>query len=98
MRGHFPDAEVEEYSALAQVMTCDGKDRHVLAAAVRADVEVLVTFNLRDFPRSAVDPYDIRVVHPDDFLLGQLDLYPDLERRGVQQTGAVLHEPIARSR
>lgn len=59
-------------------MTNDPKDRHVLAAAVRASAEVIVTFNLRDFPDSAVKPYDVAAVHPDDFLLDQLDLYPRL--------------------
>jgi len=43
---------------------------------VRGNVEVLVTFNLRDFPDSALKPFDIEAVHPDDFLLNQLDLYP----------------------
>jgi len=34
-------------------MTCDQKDRHVLAAAVRSDAAALVTFNLGDFPHSS---------------------------------------------
>lgn len=74
----FPDAMVTGYESLVDGMTNDAKDRHVLAAAVRANAEVLVTFNLSDFPRSALDPYDITPVHPDDFLLDQLDLYPGL--------------------
>jgi hypothetical protein len=57
-------------------MTCDPKDRHVLAAAVRSDAAVLVTFNIDDFPDTSTAAYDITVVHPDDFLLDQLDLYP----------------------
>lgn len=56
--------------------TRDADDRHVLAAAVRGNVEVLVTFNDADFPEEAVKPFDIDIVHPDDFLLDQLDLYP----------------------
>lgn len=40
-------------------MTIDSRDRHVLAAAVRANAEVLVTFNTRDFPEPALKPYDI---------------------------------------
>jgi predicted nucleic acid-binding protein len=76
MRRAFPDAEVHGYENLIEQMTCDQKDRHVLAAAVRSDAEVLVTFNLDDFPDSSTAPYDIIVVHPDDFLLDQLDLYP----------------------
>jgi len=57
-------------------MTCDSKDRHVLAAAVRAKAEVLVTFNVRDFPPESVASHDLEIVHPDNFLLDQLDLYP----------------------
>jgi hypothetical protein len=32
----------------------------------------------RDRPEPALKPYDILAVHPDDFLLDQLDLYPGL--------------------
>ena len=76
MRRAFPDAEVLGYESLIDAMTCDPKDRHVLAAAIRGDAQVLVTFNARDFPAESTEPYDITVVSPDDFLLDQLDLYP----------------------
>jgi predicted nucleic acid-binding protein len=76
MRGAFPDAGIGGYESLIEGLTVDEKDRHVLAAAIRADVEVLVTFNLKDFPDSALKPFDIAAVHPDEFLLDQLDLYP----------------------
>ena len=76
MRRAFPDAEVRGYENLVNTMTCDQKDRHVLAAAVRSDAAVLVTFNIGDFPATSTAAYDITVVHPDDFLPDQLDLYP----------------------
>jgi predicted nucleic acid-binding protein len=72
----FPDAEVTGYQKLIDAMTCDPKDRHVLAAAVHARCEVLVTFNIRDFPASSTEGLDITVLSPDAFLLDQLDLYP----------------------
>lgn len=75
----FPDAMVTGYEALVPVMTNDPKDRHVLAAAVRADAAVIVTNNIKDFPLSALDPYDLDAVSPDDFLLDQLDLYPEAD-------------------
>jgi predicted nucleic acid-binding protein len=95
MRAAFPDAEVTGYQTLIDGMTNQEKDRHVLAAAVRGNVEVLVTFNLRDFPESALKPFDIGVLHPDEFLLNQLDLYPGiivgcLER----QVAGYTHEPL----
>jgi hypothetical protein len=40
MRRLFPYAEVTGYAPLIASMTCDEKDRHVLAAAVRARAEV----------------------------------------------------------
>ncbi|MDP9797485.1 hypothetical protein J2S43_005997 [Catenuloplanes nepalensis] len=46
----FPDALVTGYESLVDGMTNHHKDRHILAASVRAGAEVIVTFNLRDFP------------------------------------------------
>src|SRR5262245_16563832 len=76
MTRSFPDALVTGYESLSDGMTNDRKDRHVLAAAVRANAEVLVTFNVGDFPQPALKPYDVAAIHPDEFLLDQLDLYP----------------------
>ncbi len=83
MRAAFPGAEVADYHSLIPSMACDPKDRHVLAAAVSGRVEVLVTFNLRDFPAASTDPHDLVAVSPDDFLLDQLDLHPALVERAT---------------
>lgn len=85
MRRVFPDAEVTGYEPLIASMTCDQKDRHVLAAAVRARAEVLVTFNLRDFPEGSTSAYDVQVVDTDSFLLDQLDLYPGFVMGSLQR-------------
>lgn len=76
MRGSFVDAEVTGYRSLIDSMDCAPEDRHVLAAAVRADAGAIVTFNLRDFPDASVSQYQLDVVHPDDFLSDALDLAP----------------------
>jgi predicted nucleic acid-binding protein len=76
MTESFPDSTVEGYDYLINSMTCDDGDKHVLAAVVRSEAHTLVTFNLSDFPADSVTEYDIDVIHPDDFLLDQLDLYP----------------------
>lgn len=78
MGSAFPDAEVTGYSALIEGLTCDPKDRHVLAAAVRANASGIVTFNLDDFPAPSVDPFEVEVIDPDTFLLDQLDLAPSV--------------------
>ncbi len=88
MSGAFPDALVAGYEFLIDGMGNDPKDRHVLAAAVRANAEVVVTFNVKDFPDVALKPYDILAVTPDDFLLDQLDLYPGLTIGVLEQQAA----------
>lgn len=88
MTRSFPDALVTGYESLVEGMANDPKDRHVLAAAVRANAEVLVTFNIRDFPEPALKPYDIVAVHPDEFLLDQLDLDPGLTMMILRQQAA----------
>lgn len=72
----FPDAEVTGHRSLIDGQTCDPKDRHVLAAAVRANAGAIVTFNTTDFPDHSVEQYAIEVIHPDTFLLDLPDLAP----------------------
>ncbi|WP_198946122.1 PIN domain-containing protein [Pseudofrankia asymbiotica] len=88
MRRYFPDATVTGYEHLVDGMTNDAKDRHVLAAAVRANAEAIVTFNLRDFPAPSLKPYDLTAIHPDEFLLDQLDLYPELTIEVLERQAA----------
>lgn len=47
----------------------DPDDRHVLAAAIKAKAQVIVTANLRDFPAADLSAWDVEAKHPDDFLL-----------------------------
>jgi predicted nucleic acid-binding protein len=88
MTRSFPAANVTGYESLVAAMTNDPKDRHVLAAAVRANAEVVVTFNIGDFPEPALKPYDVLASHPDEFLLDQLDLYPGMTVEVLRQQAA----------
>jgi predicted nucleic acid-binding protein len=98
MESAFPEATVTDYEVLISAMTCHPKDRHVLAAAAQAHCEVLVTFNLRDFPESATQPHHIGAVTPDAFLLDQLDLYPSSVGRAlVSQVSEARRPPITMS-
>lgn len=93
MVAFFPDAMVSGHESLIDQMTNDPKDRHVLAAAVRGGAEVLVTFNGKDFPADSTEAYDVEVVHPDDFLLDQLDLYPGATIRALEEVVANYDSP-----
>lgn len=68
-RAAFPDALVTEWEALEGPLSLpDWDDRHVLAAAVKANARLLITDNLRDFPSRALAAYGIRPVAADAFL------------------------------
>ncbi len=90
LRRHFPEAWVEGFEPLLNVMTNDLKDRHVLAAAVRSHSELIVTYNRRDFPDASVRPWEIEVQGPSTFLRGIYDLEPGLFVHKLhEQAGAI---------
>jgi predicted nucleic acid-binding protein len=72
----FPEALVEGYEGLLDECSNDSKDRHVLAAARSAKATIIVTFNLKHFPRSSVEHFAIQVSHPSEFLLQLFDSEP----------------------
>jgi predicted nucleic acid-binding protein len=78
MKELYPEATIPlvDYEDLIPVMTNNAKDRHVLAAAVAKKVNVIVTHNLKHFPDTALDGYDIEAQLPDEFVRHVLDLAP----------------------
>lgn len=93
MRTHFEDALVDGYEPLIESMENDEKDRHVLAAAVRANAAAIVTNNVKDFPHASTSPYRIAVVTADEFLIDQLDLEPGVVMRVLEQQSAAHRRP-----
>lgn len=78
MRRSFPEAMVEDYEHLVGSMANHPKDRHVLAAAVAAEADVIVTLNTRHFPPEACDPHEITVQTPDALLCDIFEAWPEL--------------------
>jgi predicted nucleic acid-binding protein len=73
MEKAVPDALVSGHEHhIERLELPDPDDRHVLAVAIHAGAAMIVTFNGRDFPESAVGPYGIGIVTPDQFVLGLL--------------------------
>ncbi len=67
-----PSAAVDGFQAhIAKLTLPDPKDRHVLAAAIHSECDVIVTFNLADFPASVLALHGIATMHPDAFF-GQI--------------------------
>jgi hypothetical protein len=75
MNAHVLDCLVTGYEGLIDGLKLpDPDDRHVLAAAIRAGTDVIVTYNLDDFPGKVLDPLGIEPQHPDIFITHLLDL------------------------
>ncbi len=75
MNAAVRDVLVEGYEALIPTVTLpDENDRHVVAAAIRAQAQMVVTTNLRDFPSNELGKWNIEAKHPDDFLVDQFHL------------------------
>jgi hypothetical protein len=45
----------------------DGLNRHVLAAAIKAKANLIVTINLKDFPVQTLAAWNLSAIHPDAF-------------------------------
>lgn len=77
IREACPDWEVPE-AAWAGLLTSlelpDPNDVHVLAAAIAGHADCIVTINLKDFPDHLLAPFGISAIHPDEFLVAQMDL------------------------
>lgn len=94
MRVAFGDeAMAGDFDDLIEQMTCDAKDRHVLAAAVAGGADTLVTFNMKDFPPRSTAPHQIEVMHPDRFLLGLYGQQPGLVRATIEREIAAFRHP-----
>lgn len=94
IRRYFPEAWVEGYEELIPVMTNEQKDRHVLAAAVRARSEVIVTYNLRDFPLSSLAPYSIVAQGPSTFLKNLYELDPLRVMQTLERQAAAIGQTL----
>ena len=68
IRTHFEDSQVENHQPLIGAMENDENDRHVLAAAVKAGAQTIVTFNLKHFKAEVLAPWNVEAQHPDVFL------------------------------
>jgi hypothetical protein len=93
MRVAFPRAMVTGYGHLIETMTNHPKDRHVLAAAVVADAGLIVTANVRDFPRDALEAHRIFAWPPDTFLAYLLKIHANRLIGVIRSQAAELRNP-----
>jgi hypothetical protein len=71
------DSLVEDFEDLIPTLTLpDADDRHVLAAAIKAEATLIITFNLTDFPSEVLGTYGVMAIHPDEFAAALLNEMP----------------------
>lgn len=65
----------------------DAGDRHVLAAAIKAKAQVIVTENLKHFPPDKLAAWNIEAQGADDIVLGLVELHQQEIRTGAADGG-----------
>ena len=67
--------------------------RHVFAAAICGRADVIVTYNVRDFPDDVLKPKGIDAQHPDDFIRHLIDLHAGTVVAAVRAQRETLTKP-----
>lgn len=75
----FPDALVKNYKGLIEHLELPDKDdRHILAAAIKTNANLIVTNNIKDFPEEYLQSFSLNAKTADDFLTDIIDLNQEL--------------------
>ena len=86
MNAAVADCLVESYQPLVDGLKLpDLDDRHVLAAAIKAGAQVIVTSNLADFPAEYLAEWSIEARTPDDFILDMIGINDRVVYACIQQ-------------
>src|ERR1700728_2633872 len=90
MEESFPEAMVRVPSELLKAVEClpDQDDRHVLAAAIMARANTVVTQNTKHFPKECLEKFGVLCQTADDFLIHQYHLCPQILLDKLDDQGA----------
>ena len=82
----FPDALVLNYQTLIDNLNLpDVDDRHILAAAIKTNANIIVTNNLKDFPEEYLDSFGLKAKSADDFLTDIIDLNANIAIKAFRE-------------
>ena len=90
----FPDANVEDFeNIISNVNLPDKDDRHVVACAIKCNADLIITFNLKDFPKNELSKYDVEIARPDKLISNLIDINPGLACRAFNKMVNRLRKP-----
>jgi predicted nucleic acid-binding protein len=89
------DGLVTGYEGLIPTLTLpDPYDRHVLATAIHASADVIVTMNLKDFPKATLSKYDLIAQRPDEFVMRLVEMDAEAVLRAITLQQQSLKKPV----
>jgi hypothetical protein len=96
MNGAVRDGLVSGYEPLIAALELPGPgDRHVLAAAIKAKAQIIVTRNLKDFPHRTAGSLGPQGKSPDSFVHDQIDIDRQAVWACIQQiVGSRTRNPV----
>jgi len=100
MNSAFPDAMVDSFEELIlEIDLPDKDDRHVVAAAIESESDLIVTFNLKDFPERNLTQFDLSAIHPDSFICGLFEIDSHKVINGFEnQLSSLRNPPMTRDK
>ena len=94
MNSAFPGASVPaDMSMLDDYYFPDPDDKHVVAAALVASAQTIVTANTKDFPKPLMHRLGLSVMTPDELLLALLDDDPETMTSVIVEVAEALQTP-----
>jgi len=90
----FPDALQPDLEPLIAQCINDAKDRHVVAAAIKAQAQIIVTFNQKHFRPEHLERWGIVAMNPNDFLLELYAHSPDAVARQLKFAASEKHMEV----
>lgn len=88
---NFADAEITVPEGLLPCLDLpDPDDRHILAAALVAKADAIITANLKHFPEAICAPVEVEIIHPDTFLVNVVDLDQARSIKALQKQRAAM--------
>jgi PIN domain len=91
----FPEAMLDQATAdaIEYEMPNDEKDRHVLAAAVANDIELVITCNLRHFKRVDLARVGKQAMSPDQLLCELIETEPAIVHAAMERLMRAMRMP-----